>query len=337
MKRKADFLVCFIFLASVLCPSNLSLASGTCCTCPTGGSYNSSLNLCIAPLQYTSCSATISSCISLQNADYTYSWYCDNWSMGQHKYSVSPNSTFVYTGTQYGDPSWQITFDNSCAITAQVVNNPWGPLEWDTVSCLLNDWQSWPGSQCDYPSAAWSPIAPGVTACGGTTWDCGQLLPDPTGSYAMIFVNNTSTSTSGCPAGYSPYSSSSCYANPTSCTSAYTVTSSAGANGSVSPSSATDCSGGSFTLTITPSAGYHLSKLTDNGTNVTTSAYWNGSSYMYTISHITGNDSVQATFAPGSPPPPAAPVPALSIPVSVLLMFGLSAILWLARKKRKTP
>ena len=110
----------------------------------------------------------------------------------------------------------------------------------------------------------------------------------------------------------------------------YTVTSSAGANGSVSPPSATVDSGYSFTLTITPSSGYHLSSLTDNGTNVTTAAYWNGSSYTYTIT-VRLNHTIQATFASGSPPPVQGP--ALSILAAIFLaVAALGVILWVRRK-----
>ena len=75
----------------------------------------------------------------------------------------------------------------------------------------------------------------------------------------------------------------------------YTVTSSVanGTGGTVTPGSATVVAGGSATLTVTPSTGYGLASLTDNGTNVTT-AVSNGS---YTITNITANHTVVATFA----------------------------------------
>jgi subtilase family serine protease len=75
----------------------------------------------------------------------------------------------------------------------------------------------------------------------------------------------------------------------------YTVTSSVsgGTGGTVTPSTATVVAGASVTLTITPFTGYGLASLTDNGTDVTTAV----SSGTYTITDITANHSVVATFA----------------------------------------
>lgn len=102
-------------------------------------------------------------------------------------------------------------------------------------------------------------------------------------------------------------------------------------NGTITSNASTVSYGGSVTFTITPSVGYHLSSLTDNGMNVTTAASWNGSYYTYTISGITSNNTVQATFAPGSPPPPAAP--ALSMLAGIFLAAAaLGVILWVRRK-----
>ena len=110
----------------------------------------------------------------------------------------------------------------------------------------------------------------------------------------------------------------------------YTITSSAGANGSVSPTSATVYSGYNFTLTITPSSAYQLTKLTDNGTDVTSNAYWNATAYTYTISGVMSNNTIQATFGT-----PAACLsgPALSILAGFFLAaLGLGVILWVRRK-----
>ena len=116
-----------------------------------------------------------------------------------------------------------------------------------------------------------------------------------------------------------------------------TVTSSAGANGSVSPTSAYVYPGDNFALTITPLSGYKLTKLTDNGTDVTSGGNitWNGSAddYTYTISGITSNHTLQATFGPGTPGQ-IAQGPALSILGSIFLaVAALGMILWIRRKK----
>lgn len=75
----------------------------------------------------------------------------------------------------------------------------------------------------------------------------------------------------------------------------FTITSavSNGVGGAIAPGSATVPSGGSATLTVSPSVGYHLVSLTDNGINVTASVN-NGS---YTISNVTADQTVLATFA----------------------------------------
>jgi hypothetical protein len=74
----------------------------------------------------------------------------------------------------------------------------------------------------------------------------------------------------------------------------YNVTSSAGANGSISPSNATVISGSSVTLTITPASGYTLASLTDNGVAVIPTVA--SGNYIYTLSNITTNHCIQATF-----------------------------------------
>lgn len=114
----------------------------------------------------------------------------------------------------------------------------------------------------------------------------------------------------------------------------FTDSCSSSGNGTITSSSKTDDYGGTVTFSITPSAGYHLSSLTDNGVDVTQTAVWNGSVYTYTISDVTSNNTVLATFAIGAPPPPpAAPVPALSTAGSVLLMLALGGILWRRRSR----
>ena len=181
------------------------------------------------------------------------------------------------------------------------LSSPVGRTKWKHKPKLTNSWPQRTTSFTVTPNYGYSAS---VTGCGGTlsgnTYTTGPITSD-------CAVSATFT------------------ALPT-----YTVTSSAGANGNVNPTSATVDSGYNFTLTITPSSGYHLSSLTDNGTNVTTAAYWNGGSYTYTIT-VWLNHTMQATFASGSPPP--AQGPALSIfAVIFLAVVGLGVILWVRRK-----
>ncbi|MFM7029674.1 MAG: InlB B-repeat-containing protein [Micrococcales bacterium] len=71
----------------------------------------------------------------------------------------------------------------------------------------------------------------------------------------------------------------------------YTLTSSAGANGSISPLGVTTLpQGSSQTFTITPDTGYEVSTLTVDGSPVTPST-------SYTFSNLTASHTIAATFA----------------------------------------
>ena len=73
----------------------------------------------------------------------------------------------------------------------------------------------------------------------------------------------------------------------------YTITASAGSNGSISPSgSVMVSSGASQTFAITPSSGYKVAGVQVDGTAV-------GAVTTYTFSNVTGNHTISATFASG--------------------------------------
>jgi hypothetical protein len=75
-------------------------------------------------------------------------------------------------------------------------------------------------------------------------------------------------------------------------TKTYTITPSAGANGTISPSSAvTVNSGGSQTFSFTPATGYKVSGVLVDGTAVTTAS-------SYTFSNVTANHTISVSFAP---------------------------------------
>ena len=70
----------------------------------------------------------------------------------------------------------------------------------------------------------------------------------------------------------------------------YTITGSAGSNGSISPSgAATVTYGGSQSYTITPSSGYQVAAVTVDGTSV-------GAVPSYTFSSVSANHTLSATF-----------------------------------------
>ncbi|MBF0560268.1 MAG: choice-of-anchor D domain-containing protein, partial [Nitrospirae bacterium] len=84
---------------------------------------------------------------------------------------------------------------------------------------------------------------------------------------------------------------SNCTVAATFTLSTYTITATAGANGSISPSGATTVNyGGSQTYTITPSAGYSLAGVQVDGASV-------GAVTTYTFSNVTANHTISATFA----------------------------------------
>ncbi len=76
----------------------------------------------------------------------------------------------------------------------------------------------------------------------------------------------------------------------------YTIRATAGTGGSISCTPTSVSSGGSSTCTITPSTGYTLSGLTDNGADVLSKV----SNNTYTITNITSNHTVVATFKSSS-------------------------------------
>ncbi len=72
----------------------------------------------------------------------------------------------------------------------------------------------------------------------------------------------------------------------------YTITTTAGSNGSISPSpSVTVNSGANQTFSITPNSGYHVAGLEVDGSSV-------GAVTSYTLSNITANHTISATFSP---------------------------------------
>ncbi|NJM81018.1 MAG: hypothetical protein HC854_17970, partial [Flavobacterium sp.] len=72
----------------------------------------------------------------------------------------------------------------------------------------------------------------------------------------------------------------------------YTITASAGANGTISPSgSVSVASGSNRTFTFTPNAGYEVNVVTVNGNAVPTAP-------SYTFTNVTSNNSINVTFKP---------------------------------------
>ncbi|MBF0230920.1 MAG: InlB B-repeat-containing protein, partial [Desulfamplus sp.] len=77
----------------------------------------------------------------------------------------------------------------------------------------------------------------------------------------------------------------------------YTVTSSAGAGGSITPATRAVAHDGTTTFTITPNWGYELTNLAYCGSPITPLPSLSGNIYTYTTSAVTGNCTLEATFA----------------------------------------
>jgi len=71
----------------------------------------------------------------------------------------------------------------------------------------------------------------------------------------------------------------------------YTITTNAGTNGTISPTSATVNAGDSQTFTITPDTGYHVEDVLEDGISV-------GPVAEYSFSNVTSNHSISASFEP---------------------------------------
>jgi hypothetical protein len=72
------------------------------------------------------------------------------------------------------------------------------------------------------------------------------------------------------------------------------ITTSSSGNGTITPSTTVNL-GGSITITMTPSTGYTLDTLTDNGTVVTAHTGTSGT-YTYTLTNITIDHTLNASF-----------------------------------------
>ena len=120
----------------------------------------------------------------------------------------------------------------------------------------------------------------------------------------QVDAGNVTTYTIDLPAGsptyyvsavaYNQYGSRSDYSNEivaTNTTANWSITASAGSNGSITPSGAVSVSSGTNqTFTITPAGGYHVANVTVDGTSV-------GAVTSYTFSNVTANHTIAATFA----------------------------------------
>ncbi len=116
------------------------------------------------------------------------------------------------------------------------------------------------------------------------------------------------------------------------------VTASCTGYGGVWPWNSDVSSWTSDTISITPSSGYYLNSLVDNGVNVTSAAVWNPSavSYTYTIPDVSSNQTVMASFALGNPAdPPSGPAMDLLVTLATAGGVPLAVLIWQRRRAAK--
>ena len=90
---------------------------------------------------------------------------------------------------------------------------------------------------------------------------------------------------------------------------------------------------------MTPSAGYTLDALLDNGQDVTpyASPNYGNSTFVYTLSYVTTGHGLSVRYKAGAFPTPSAQVPALPPYAALVVTFGISGYLfWISRKRRKS-
>ncbi len=136
----------------------------------------------------------------------------------------------------------------------------------------------------------------GLPAGATAAFSQNPITAPGSGSSLLTVTTGSLTSAGVYPLTVSAIGSSVTHAAPVSLTvlQVFAITSSVtnGIGGTITPSDASIIAGGNAVLTITPSTGYHLASLTDNGVDVTTDVT-NGT---YTIMNVTTNRRLVATF-----------------------------------------
>ena len=185
---------------------------------------------------------------------------------------VSSPCTVSYSGTQ----AFSITPSSGYAISGLVVDTqPATAASTFTFSNVITDHSiaaTFASTACTLPWGGTLPSGQFTTAynLSGAT------------SPTTLCASETRTCTNG--------SLSGSYINQT-CVQSYTISASAGANGSITPSGAVVVSSGNpKSFTMTPSAGYQVSSVTVDGSSV-------GAPTTYTFNSVTANHTIVAAFS----------------------------------------
>jgi len=166
-----------------------------------------------------------------------------------------------------------------------------------------------------------SPIGTSLAANGGSS----TIVIQASSAMPQNYSGNIQIATSGGNASY-PYSVTSRLIS---------INTSGFGNGTISSSTTTTYQQ-NVEIVLTPSSGYILGTLLDNGSDVTSAAGFlrADGTYRYTVSNVTSDRTISASFKLLTP---SVTVPAVPAPAEILLMLGLAGCaVWVVRRRRVT-
>ena len=212
--------------------------------------------------------------------------------------SITPSGTFF--AAQGANQTFNIAPNgNYYIVDVQVDGQSVGPVSSYTVASVSAPHSITAAFAANVTSYTITPtagangtISPSGARCRVTCGGSQTFSFTPATGYQVssVLVDGTAVTTA------SSYTFSSVSANHTISVSfapiTYTITPSAGANGTISPSSAVTVNyGGSQTFSFTPATGYQVSSVLVDGTAVTTAS-------SYTFSSVSANHTISVSFAP---------------------------------------
>ena len=208
-----------------------------------------------------------------------YNWFLDVGNVTTITISDIPDGfTYYFAVTAYDDssPSLESTYSNevsknTCTFSISPTSASFGASGGTgSVSVATQSGCTWSASS----SASWLTITSGSSGTGNGTISysvSANTNPDSRSASSTFAKKVFTVTQSGAVA--------------------HTISASAGAGGTISPSgSVSVAQGGSQTFTITPSTGYQVSSVTVDGASV-------GAVSSYTFSNVTANHTISATFS----------------------------------------
>jgi len=209
---------------------------------------------------------------------HVYNWFIDVGNVTTHTVTgLADGSTYFFAATAYDTSSVESTYSteityNSCTFSISPISASFGQ-QGGTGSVQVSTQAGcrWTANS----GASWLTINAGSQGTGNGTV-----------SYSVSSNSSTSTRTVASTIAGKVFTVTQTGSTSTN----YTITASAGSNGSISPTGAVSVtSGASRTFTITPNSGYRVSSVLVDGASV-------GAVTSYTFSNITANHTIAATF-----------------------------------------